>query len=911
MKTRPIFRITSTIAVLMVAAGLAPADSYSEGKVKSPPPPVATARAEVAPERAAALDELRRAKRESDTATVARLHDRLGWADMPTLASSMQDGPEIVIRTDRHRDPLKWGGDTLVSLPQWSSGFHAMTCRSDGTFYVIAVDMVNSTYLDLYTSADGGATWNYEYSLSDANNAMYMPSIAIGEGVSNRLLIAYESDRNTADAKVVVYWSDLDTDDSGSVTLDTFANNVVGHPKICVDSPEYSVWYAYLTYVRAPSGVFDHDLMYSRTLDYGVSWTTPTMFSNSVHYGNDHDLDFGAAGVFAAMTMIATPTHIRVQRSTDFGNTWSIYDLGTTPVDVFEPSVAVSNTGDTAVVAFAADYGGGDSDIEAWVTDDGGDSWSYAILPYDAQPEASSNLAYDPVTDTFHATFNRANGVVITQAEPTALAAWSPLLRVNEQQSATIFVENAIAADPTGTHGVGIAWMDLRVPGQFGVYFDASDVVNPRAVEYLMICPDALIDPAAALAHYRELRGYGVHLVTMSQIGPAPLSEADIDLFVKDYASGAPQLRFLALIGDVDLLPSFYVFDGSEEWYSDLRYADTDGDFATDYLPDIAVGRIPVQTADELWDYVAKVKTFEQTFELRNKVLFFGDLAEMSYVTNRDSLAISDTGRDVSTFYDPSEAQLLAALNDPELVMVLYYGHGSFANNWPLHLGNLDDWTNEARPVLYFSGGCDFNDNTLLNPPLGHELLFSPGCATAATGATVSGGYGYDYQYINALLSDAWLYTTMGELHRHALREHHDIASSQGQAVNQGSWVHYFTERMMCHGDPALRIDGDVTAVPEAPPSRPRLAGNYPNPFNPGTTIRFELPERTAVTLAVYDLQGRMVRKLLNGASRDAGPHEVVWDGRDARGAAAASGVYLYRLITERGEEAGKMALTK
>lgn len=82
------------------------------------------------------------------------------------------------------------------------------------------------------------------------------------------------------------------------------------------------------------------------------------------------------------------------------------------------------------------------------------------------------------------------------------------------------------------------------------------------------------------------------------------------------------------------------------------------------------------------------------------------------------------------------------------------------------------------------------------------------------------------------------------------------------------------------------------------------LFQNYPNPFNPITTIRFDLPGKERVKLAIYDCAGREIVPLLDGEC-EAGTHEVSWDGRDARGAAVGTGIYFYRLT------AGKQTLTK
>ncbi|HPU86411.1 MAG TPA: FlgD immunoglobulin-like domain containing protein, partial [Candidatus Latescibacteria bacterium] len=97
-------------------------------------------------------------------------------------------------------------------------------------------------------------------------------------------------------------------------------------------------------------------------------------------------------------------------------------------------------------------------------------------------------------------------------------------------------------------------------------------------------------------------------------------------------------------------------------------------------------------------------------------------------------------------------------------------------------------------------------------------------------------------------------------------------------------------------------------AIPAAPsePLRFTLSQNTPNPFNPSTTIRFTLTEAGHVTLAVYDVNGRLVRTLVGPTASAAqtfpsGPHEVVWDGRDSNGREVASGVYLVRLIAPEG----------
>jgi hypothetical protein len=98
-----------------------------------------------------------------------------------------------------------------------------------------------------------------------------------------------------------------------------------------------------------------------------------------------------------------------------------------------------------------------------------------------------------------------------------------------------------------------------------------------------------------------------------------------------------------------------------------------------------------------------------------------------------------------------------------------------------------------------------------------------------------------------------------------------------------------------------------VKAREENPlPLSVKLFPNYPNPFNPGTTIEFDLPHNGAATLTVYDLNGRLIKQLINGYYRS-GLHKTEWDGRDQHGKAVASGAYIIVLKMRGFSESRKM----
>lgn len=93
-------------------------------------------------------------------------------------------------------------------------------------------------------------------------------------------------------------------------------------------------------------------------------------------------------------------------------------------------------------------------------------------------------------------------------------------------------------------------------------------------------------------------------------------------------------------------------------------------------------------------------------------------------------------------------------------------------------------------------------------------------------------------------------------------------------------------------------------------PTEFALHANFPNPFNPSTTIEYDLPRQASVEIVVYNIAGQKVRTLVNG-NIDAGQHAAVWDGRDASGSRVSSGIYIYRITAGDFVRSRKMLLLK
>jgi len=89
-----------------------------------------------------------------------------------------------------------------------------------------------------------------------------------------------------------------------------------------------------------------------------------------------------------------------------------------------------------------------------------------------------------------------------------------------------------------------------------------------------------------------------------------------------------------------------------------------------------------------------------------------------------------------------------------------------------------------------------------------------------------------------------------------------------------------------------------------------KLVGNYPNPFNPSSKIVFEVPQKSVVKIAIYDILGRLVNTLVNG-EYGRGRHELVWNGTNSYGRVLSSGTYIAVMKAGNYQHSIKMNLLK
>ncbi len=119
-------------------------------------------------------------------------------------------------------------------------------------------------------------------------------------------------------------------------------------------------------------------------------------------------------------------------------------------------------------------------------------------------------------------------------------------------------------------------------------------------------------------------------------------------------------------------------------------------------------------------------------------------------------------------------------------------------------------------------------------------------------------------------------------------------------------------DSFVTRADAILLQEAALTEVndPNIVPIEFFLSQNFPNPFNPSTTIRFGLPVQEKVTLKVYDILGREIKTLINEELRP-GYHSVEWDGTNDYGVKVSSGIYIYRITAGKFVKSMKMMMLK
>jgi hypothetical protein len=212
-----------------------------------------------------------------------------------------------------------------------------------------------------------------------------------------------------------------------------------------------------------------------------------------------------------------------------------------------------------------------------------------------------------------------------------------------------------------------------------------------------------------------------------------------------------------------------------------------------------------------------------------------------------------------------------------------------------------------ANPLTYFDSPIDSGyslDNLAPEVPEGFLTAYNTGSGNRLSWDPSPD---VDFQYFRIFRAESEGFEPSPENLVHVT-----IGTDWIDGIEEG-WRYYYKITALDYAgnesDPASPTgvtDADVTDMPRAF----ALHQNVPNPFNPNTVVRFEMPIKAHVSLRIYDAAGRLVRALVE-AERSAGRYGEPWDGRDSAGKAAASGIYFYRLEAGAFTQTRKMVLLR
>ena len=380
-----------------------------------------------------------------------------------------------------------WTKERLVNSDQDSLD-HKVTMATDsnGSMYVAFADrsLFNKTDIFVRKSSDGGATWNPLIGVWDYHDLGH-PSIAI-DPYSNEIYVAFEREWALNDHDIFVLRSVNETWEI--IPVANIAGQDDRFPSITCEYQFGSSNWQYISYEYVYSND-DRDLMFAKSTDNGATWSVKKLHG-SWPDGNVHaqtSITNAEGTIYIAYKWGAdygSLCEIRVDRSTDFGDTWTQFsDVDGLPNDCQYPSIAATHGGDVVVVGFQYRFSASDFDIWYSYSINKGSTWikSQALFISGIEDEKSIALAVDgegtqnpDVRGYIHAVCSVGRYAQYRVANYSQPNSWSTSKIIGE---GWIGKGLAITVRPTGNaYCPYVAWSDFRTKN----IFSAGQLVMPK-----------------------------------------------------------------------------------------------------------------------------------------------------------------------------------------------------------------------------------------------------------------------------------------------------------------------------------------------------------------------------------------------------------------------------------------------
>ncbi len=362
---------------------------------------------------------------------------------------------------------------------------------SDGNLYVAWQDngFAPNDYIQLYKSSDNGLTWTGYGYVQNLSASLSQPSIAIGQGANDTLIVAYIIDDGTNIPHVETATNPLGTSTFTvqSVSYFDFWESY-SKPVVVTDSVKYNGWYAYLTAEATYSAASQNiNVVFWRSVNNGIDWTDPPL----VPYGNsdteawiDPDVTFGTNlnEVYIAVYNDTT-NNIHTVTSADFGFTFPglsvvAFAMAIEPAHSVDPDIEASLFEPNIMLVCTKGTSGTDVIGQGYSTNNG-ISWTtlWNLDGFDqTDDEFAPELTANEGGNSWHVAYTRSNWFVRYNNRPQDLSAYwssSPDTVNDVNWASAAYPKKGISSDWTSDVAT-IAWADFRenIVGDYDTYAD-------------------------------------------------------------------------------------------------------------------------------------------------------------------------------------------------------------------------------------------------------------------------------------------------------------------------------------------------------------------------------------------------------------------------------------------------------
>ncbi|RKY95568.1 MAG: hypothetical protein DRQ13_06925, partial [Ignavibacteriae bacterium] len=727
-----------------------------------------------------------------------------------------------------------WGTDIHVrsSNTDFRESYPAMATSSDGTIYVVWENFGSTqpyAYLQIYYSTDGGDNWTSYGWISNASYDLSQPSLAIGEGNENYLIMAWVVDDSVSHIEVG-YTPLINVGYSLTQVTPPYLTFWAGYqkPVIWTDSYDWSAWYIYLTAeAEYITGSNNFNVVFWRSTDYGVSFSDPheTLYGNFDSYAwLDPDGTYGCIGndIYVAV-FNASDSLLYVISSLDYGATWgtesSIHMVDPLPSHAVDPDIEAAVNYDNIMICCTKSYNSADNIAQCYSTD-AGVTWSafYSLDGYTSTNEFAAELTANEGGNSWHVTYTDQDHWLSYNTRPQDLSTYWQLTPdvVNDVAWATaVYTKKAITSNWV-TDAPGIAWSDYRDgPGDYDIYFDKSLGTStfPLTVSVadgwnMVSVPGLHPTNQNVTTWWSNLTGS----VFKYSAGYTPVTTTATTEGYWMKNSGAQVYNYPAI-----QIVTHYDINAAADWNMIGGYENT-----------VTVGNLYTTPPG----------------------LIAGTIYEYSGGYNPATDIVPGYGYWVKM----SAAGLIGGLGAPPLSKSSIEAVEYFKEDW----GKIIITDNAGRSYTLYAVNGEVNLGNYELPPMPPSGMFDIRYNSDRIAEDINSS-------IQSIEMSGVEYPVRVTVENMSIT----LQDESGTRINAELKPGEELEINNISINKLLVLSGEIVA-----PIEYALEQNYPNPFNPSTKIKYAIPQSSQIILKVFDVLGNEIATLLN-EEKQAGSYEV------------------------------------